>query len=87
MRKIFITLHTGYCGSTAHEVMEVEDTTTEKELNQMVWEMAVDNAASYGYDLCSDECEDAECEMEHPGSTNIEGFWVDYVPEKHDMKL
>lgn len=84
--KYFVTLHTGYCGSTSYEVVELSDF-EEQHRDSIFWEMAVVNAEYCGYDLCHDDCEDPDCEMEHPGSTNIEGFGVPYVPEEHDMYL
>jgi hypothetical protein len=87
MRKIFFMLRTGYCGSNAYDVLEFEDDVTEDQLNEVAWDMAVQNAESYGYYLCSDDCYDDECEEEHPGSTNIEGSWEEYDPAEHDMYL
>jgi hypothetical protein len=84
--KYFVTMHTGYVGSTAHDVVDLEGF-EEEQRDSIFWEMAVDNAASFGYELCDDDCEDPDCDMEHPGSTNIEGFGVPYVPEEHDMYL
>lgn len=86
MRKIFITLHTGYCGSEAHEVVEVED--NESHIDAMVQEMAFDNASMYGIDVCEDEdCEDDDCELEHEYNHNIEGSWCDYMPDEHDCYI
>lgn len=84
MRKIVVFIHTGYCGEDTVQLEEVSDDETDEELHELAWEMAVDHASSYGHELCSDECEDDECEYEHPGMTNIEGYWEDYVPDKHD---
>ena len=82
-------MRTGYCGSEGITGVEVEDDTTDEELWEMAWEMAVDHAASYGQEFCSegdygDDCEDDSCDMEHGGSTSIEGYWEDYDPDKHD---
>lgn len=49
MRKLIATLYTGYCGSDGHEAFAVEDGTSESEINEIVYDMAVQHAESYGY--------------------------------------
>ncbi len=87
MKRIFFRLHTGYCGSDAHDVVDYEDDITEDELDEDAYRMAVENAARYGYELCSEDCDDDECDLEHPGSSNIEGSWEVYDPKEHDKYL
>jgi hypothetical protein len=84
--KIFFTYRTGYCGSDGHDCFEVEDDLTDEDLDEMAWEQAIEHASRYGYYLCDEECEDINCEYEHPGNTNISGSWEPYDAKKHDMK-
>lgn len=91
MRKIVITCHTGQCGSDSHEFYEVSDDMTEDDLNLMADECARDNAEMYGIYPESDRVAyeaDGDTEDEQYGSNeysdNIEGYWEDYDPEKHD---
>lgn len=78
--KVKFTFHTGFVGSSTTEVFDVDDDITDDELDAWAWDSAVEHAASYGYELCSDECDDEDCEYDHPGSTSIEGSW-EKVPE------
>ena len=87
MYKYFVSMYTGYCGSDGHDVVESDVELSEEDCSLEAWEMAVQHAAAYGYELCSNDCEDDDCDMEHPDNTNIEGSMVPYVPEKHDMHL
>lgn len=86
MKRIFFTYHTGYCGQDGCDAVEVEDDLTENGLNEMAWQQALEHASSYGIELCSDECEDEDCEMEHPGNTGIEGSWEPFDPQLHNPK-
>lgn len=87
MFKYFVTMETGYCGSTERDIYESPIELTDEEQCDIAWAMAVDNASSYGYELCDDYCEYDDCEMEHPDNTGIDGYMVPYVPEEHDMYL
>lgn len=87
MRKVVFTLHTGYCGMDAHEFYEVSSETTDSELDDLGWQLAVENAERYGIYPTSHMSEDEE---EWDGtdsdsySDNIDGSWEDYIPEEHD---
>lgn len=72
MRKIFMKFYTGYCGEEGADMWEVEDDTTDREIDEMVGEAATDHAMAYGRE------DDEDC-------YGIEGCWEDYVPAKHDM--
>lgn len=72
MRKIFMKFYTGYCGEDGVDVWEVEDDDTDRDIDEMVNEAAIDHAMAYG----------REDEDDYYG---IEGWWEDYEPEKHDM--
>lgn len=86
MRKIYIHCSTGYCGMDMHDCIEVEDNTSVKELDEMAWEMAIQNAAMYGLEAHEDDCECEEC-VENGGSKyrldQAEGSWEEYNEEKH----
>lgn len=85
MRKLFVTLRTGYCGMDAHELIEVPDDMTEDEINNEIWGMAVENASMYSiYTPSEDDDEDDE---DFQDGSNIEGHYVEYDPEKHDGYL
>lgn len=80
-RKIFVTCHTGYCGMDSYEFVEVSADTTDEELDEMVWQMAVENAERYGIYVIDDEYDGEDDEY---SGANIEGSWQYYDPEKHD---
>jgi hypothetical protein len=90
MRKIVFGYHTGYYGMDSHEVVEFPDDVTDLELDDYAWEGAVQYAESYGIHPPSDEDFDEDgFEIENEDSPcysgeNIEGWWEDYDPEKHD---
>ena len=82
MRKLIATLYTGYCGSDGHEAFAVEDGTSESEISEDLYWMAVQHAESYGiypYPECE---EDMDEDTEYTSS--IEASWEEYDPEKHD---
>ncbi len=87
MRTLFVQYHTGYCGMDGAELMEVYEDTPDEEIDLEVYYAAVNHASSYGIEMCDEDCEDEDCELEHPGNTNIEGSWVDYDPKLHDSLL
>lgn len=83
MRKIVLTLRTGYAGMDAHEGWEINADATDAEIYDLADERALDHAEMYGiYRLFDDEEESGDY-----SGNNIEGSWEDYVPEKHDGKL
>lgn len=84
MRKLFVTLRTGYCGMDAHDLIEVPDYLSEEDINEEIWDMAVNHASSYGIYPPSDEDEDDE---DYQDWSNIEGIYEEYQPEKHDGYL
>lgn len=85
MRKIFIHLETGYCGSDGYDLIEVPEDWTDSHIDEEVYLYAVDNAATYGYEVCGDDCElDEEDDHEHYYEDMIGYSWEDYDPEQHD---
>lgn len=97
MTKVFVTMSTGYCGEESTDVIEVDYTpeqlSSDSAIINEVWaiaqEMAMQNAESYGREICCNdgECEDITCEFEHSDYSNIEGVWEIYSPEHHNMLL
>lgn len=87
MRKLFVTYHTGYCGMDGYDVVDFPEEASEEEIGEELHYAAVDHASRYGIEMCSDDCDDQECELEHPGSTNIVASWQVYDPKLHDMYL
>lgn len=79
--RIFFEYSTGYCGEEGCEALEVEEGTTQEQLDDYAYELAVGNAESYGRYRC--DCDDEDCEDEH--SDCIEGSWSIFDAEKHDQ--
>jgi hypothetical protein len=87
--KYFVTCYTGSCGSESHEFIEFDTQPTEEELDRICWDMALENAASYGIypmsempeDFDEDEATDWRSDEYSEG---IEGGAVPYDAEKHD---
>ena len=88
LKKMVLMLDAGYAGMRSAEFYLVPVDMTEDELSQYAWESAVDFASSYGIyptrdlDGLSDE-EMAELDLDDY-TDNIEGWFVDYNPDKHD---
>jgi hypothetical protein len=75
----------GICGTDGTYFVEVEDDTTNEDLDRMCWDMAVDNAEMYGiYNRADYENSDDYDEDDESYSDNIEGYWEDYDSIKHD---
>ncbi len=86
----FVGTCTGYAGSDQYEAILHPATDMEDEdLSQVVWEMALEQAQSYGIERYCGTCEACEscdydeCEDQEEG---IEGWAEFYSPEKHDGK-
>ena len=86
MRKIVIGMHTGYCGMDSWEFYEVPDDVTDTELNDFAWDLAKQHAESFGiYPTNEFEGTDEEWEeVSDSYSYNIDGWFEEYNPEKHD---
>lgn len=88
MRKLIAHLETGFAGSKAHVAVTFDDDTSENEINEIVYGMALDHAESYGYYPYPDDDEDFDEDLdeEYEGYTQgIEGYYEEYDPKKHDM--
>ncbi len=91
-RKLAVFLEVGYAGMNTTEFIEVDDSISDDDLHDLVWDMAKDHAESYGYypekDM-SDELEEEEEEESDDTadqySNGIKGYYEDYIPEKHDQ--
>jgi hypothetical protein len=53
-------------------------------LNDTAWDYAVQFAESYGIYPESDRPDDADPEDDDPYSDDIDGWWEEYDPKKHD---
>lgn len=90
MRKIVFTSHTGYCGMDGHDFDVYPDDVSDEELDTIAYEYALQNAESFGiYPVeWNDEDEDEDAGGARfdsdKYSENIDGWWEDYDPEKHD---
>jgi hypothetical protein len=82
---LFVTVETGYCGSDNHMLIDVDDNTSDNQLEDICFDLATDNASMYGYDYCSEDCDVEGCEGEHEGG--ITGHWEEYVPKEHDCMM
>lgn len=83
MKKIIFHLSTGMCGMDSHEVLEYDDDVTHDQLDEEAWQLAVNNAESYGYypEEWRQEMEDDGVDEEH--FTSVEGCWEVYDEKKH----
>lgn len=88
MRKITFKYHTGYCGMDGINVVEYPDDVTDEQLDMAAWTGALQNAETFGIYPDSDrefyEAHGIEIDEDNY-SYNIEGYWEDYDPKKHDM--
>lgn len=85
----FVTMHTGYCGSDGHDILVLPAFYTDDEVQEIAYQMGLENAAMYGYYPPHDGEDDWEDEEDMDGndeniSSNIEGYAVPYDPEEHD---
>lgn len=80
----FVTCHTGYCGMDSHEVLVLPAHYSDDEVQEIAWEMAVENAAMFGIYPPEDLEDDEECDEPEYSGENIEGFAEPYNAEEHD---
>ena len=84
MRKIIFCAHAGQAGTDAHEAFAYPDDVTEETLNEEAWQFGIDNAEMYGIYNANEYTEEEIAEDEESYSDNIEGWWEEYDPKKHD---
>lgn len=91
MTKIFVRMETGYCGEEAAEVIDVDYPASELvdrcctqaiAVDEIVHEMAINNAQMYGHDEVDEDSEFNEDPYE-----NVYGYWEVYNKEEHDQYL
>lgn len=87
-RKVVFFAHAGFSGTDTAQGFIFDDDVTDEELSDEAWQFGVEHAESYGVypltdDITNEELED--CPDSY--SEGIEGWWEDYVPEKHDGKI
>lgn len=91
MKKYIVFMYVGFCGMDGVEALCMDDNHTQEELENAVWEMAVNHAEMYGYypehEAPEDYDPDSEDFDENSGDNyvdSIEGYAEEYDPEKHD---
>lgn len=77
--KFFVTLETGYVGSTAYELLELEDNELPF-IDDYCYDLAMQNYDQYGFES-DEELEDGEVPY------GVEWHYLPYVPEEHDPYL
>lgn len=88
MAVIFCEFFTGVVGTEDTRVIRIADHMLDTpELDDELYSCAVDNAMSFGIELCDEFCQDEDCENEHPGDGHIDFFYEIYDSEKHDGQL
>jgi hypothetical protein len=92
MKYYIVKLETGTVGTETHELLSVEDGTTQEEMEDMIHEMALNNAEMYGIyegdpyqDMMGDDEDDIDNYMSDSYSDDISGYILgEYDPEEHD---
>jgi hypothetical protein len=85
MKHYIVHLSAGFAGMDSHDLLSVEDGTSQEKLDEMAWQMAVQHAEMYGI-YPADQYSEEDGIDEDSLSYNIEGYVVgEYDPEKHDM--
>ena len=88
MRKIVIRMDAGYAGMDGTEFVLVPDDMTNDALSEYAYQRGLAHAEMYGIYPEADRPEDEDGEDDSwdsdDYSDNIEGWWEDYDPEKHD---
>ena len=88
MRYIVFLLNAGMGGTDSAEFVEFDDDVTDDELSNEAWQCALEHASSYGVypmeAMPDDYDEDEVTGQSDEYSDNIEGYWEEYDPEKHD---
>lgn len=66
-------------------LVEVPDDISNEELDRMAWEESIENAGSYGWDYTgSDELLEDDEYDQYVTDSELEYYWEEYDPEKHD---
>lgn len=87
-KKMVLRLYAGCAGTDSAEFWLVPVDATQQEIEDFAWECAIDHAARYGIYPESERPDDWDEDEEHMGSDsysdNIDGWFEDYDPKKHD---
>lgn len=88
MKRIVFFFDVSVCGiGGAVHAEEYPDDVMERELNNDAWSIAVDNAAAYGYYPMYEYEDEPDFDPEDEQYTqDIDGWWEEYIPEKHDQQ-
>ena len=85
MKHYIVSLFAGFVGTDAHDLLSLPDDHTEEELNEAVWEMALQHAEMFGNYPEEHRPDDFDWEEDEDVYTdNIEGHAEPYDPELHD---
>ncbi len=71
MKAVEFTCSTGFCGMDETEIVEFDDDVTTEHLDEYAWDLALQNAESYGIYPYSEECDEDDESI----SQGIEGSW------------
>jgi hypothetical protein len=70
------------------ELVEFPDDVTEEQLDEAAWEASIENAERYGWSYTgSDELLDEDEYDDFITDSELNYYWQDYDPEKHDGLL
>lgn len=87
-KKMVLLLDAGCAGTDSAEFWLVPVTATQAEMDDLAWERALNHAEMYGIYPESECPDDWDEEEENMGSDsysdNIEGYFEEYDPKKHD---
>ena len=85
-KKMVLHLDAGFACMDAAEFWKIPVNISENELSNLAWERALDHAEMYG--IYPENCRPDDWDEEEEGgdsyTDNIEGYFEDYDPEKHD---
>ncbi|HEY9704499.1 MAG TPA: hypothetical protein V6C58_18785 [Allocoleopsis sp.] len=84
MRKLIVFMSTGYAGMDEAAALLVDDDISEAEIDDIMYQMAVEHAESYGIYPYDEYC-DTEDMSEEDLSDSIDAYYEEYDPEKHDQ--
>jgi len=66
----------GYCGMNSEEIIHFDTEPSTKELDEIAWQLAIDNASRYGIE--ASDGFDPEDDSDYTGE-NVEGWWEPYT--------
>lgn len=84
MRKIIFRGSSKTVGTDFAEAQLVPDDTTDEQLSQYAYDISVENAQMYGWDLVDDYSTDENQYDNEVTSDDLEYWWEEYDPEEHE---